>query len=330
MRSSITACPLQYQGETRIKIELSPNDWDAINKIKSMPGRKWSRTYSCWHVPHTEGALQQLKILFGDKLEARQLESLSGERAGQAGQTGSGSGDSRPAPLQGSGYLADIQPQFRIINQYGSDCRIVVGDRLALLRSASGWIQAFVPHDKKNWIGHIKSIPGRRWDAGQRCWLLPMTAESIHAIQDFFGELAAFGFAIPEELPERWAPSPPHKRAAQKPRLGEPQRRAISALEEQLILEGKRQRTVNSYRGILAGLLLHYPKIEPANITLEQINGYIIYKKKSAGISDSTHNQIINALNAYFGRVLNQNDKVQKMKRPRKRRKLPNVLSKGE
>ncbi|MCO6492406.1 MAG: phage integrase N-terminal SAM-like domain-containing protein, partial [Phaeodactylibacter sp.] len=173
-------------------------------------------------------------------------------------------------------------------------------------------------------------VPGRRWDAGQRCWLLPMTAESIHAIQDFFGELAAFGFAIPEELPGRWAPPPSHRHTAQKPRLGEPQRRAISALEEQLILEGKRQRTVNSYRGILAGLLLHYPKTAPEQISLEQIKAYLVYKKKSADIATSTHNQIINALNAYFGRVLNQNDKVQKMKRPRKRRKLPNVLSKGE
>ncbi|MCO6492407.1 MAG: hypothetical protein J5I98_28580 [Phaeodactylibacter sp.] len=137
------------------------NDWDAINKIKSMPGRKWSRTYSCWHIPYTEGALRQLKILSGDKLESRQLEGLSGGRVGQAGQTRSGFGDSRPALLQGAGHPAGIQPQFRTINQYGGDCRIVVGDRLVLLRSASGWIQAFVPHDKKSWIGHVKSIPGR-------------------------------------------------------------------------------------------------------------------------------------------------------------------------
>lgn len=55
-----------------------------------------------------------------------------------------------------------------------------------------------------------------------------------------------------------------------------------------------------------------------------------MYKKKSADIATSTNNQAINALNAYFGRVLNQNEKVQKLTRPKKLRRLPNVLSEEE
>ena len=139
-----------------------------------------------------------------------------------------------------------------------------------------------------------------------------------------------FGFAIPEKLPESWSPPPSNKCPPQKKQLNERQRRAISALEEQLILEGKRHRTIKSYKGILISLLLHYPKTEPEQVSLEQVKAYIVYKKKSADIATSTHNQIINALNAYFGRVLGQNEKVQKLPRPKKRRKLPNVLSEEE
>ena len=38
-------------------------------------------------------------------------------------------------------------------------------------------------------------------------------------------------------------------------------------------------------------------------------------------------NQLINALNCFFIRILEQEEKVARMKRPKKKRKLPNVLS---
>ncbi|MCB9035959.1 MAG: tyrosine-type recombinase/integrase [Lewinellaceae bacterium] len=338
MEVIITARPLCHRGENRIKIELSHKDWAAISKIKSIPGRKWSHTHRCWHVPFTEDALRQLKGCFGGQLDARQLEGVPGQTSAQACLAHAELQNPEPALLQASAPAqpespfpaARIQPEFRTITQYGGARRIVVGNRLALLQSSPQWIAAFVPHDKKNWIEHIKSIPGRRWDAKQCCWLLPLTAESVHAVRDFFGELAVFGFAIPEELPESWRPPPSSKRPPQKKQLNERQRRAVSALEEQLILEGKRHRTIKSYKGILISLLLHYPKTEPEQVSLEQVKAYIVYKKKSADIATSTHNQIINALNAYFGRVLGQNEKVQKLPRPKKRRKLPNVLSEEE
>lgn len=337
MKLTITARPLYHRGESRIKVEFSQKDWPAISKVKSIPGRKWSRTHECWHIPHTEDALRRLKNSFGEDLEIQGLEPFF-ERTGQARQAASLPESPEPASFQvvpsaqlkHTGVSTRIQPEFHTITRHGAATRVVVGSRLVLLLSSSGWIQAFVPYDKSAWIEHIRNIPGRRWDSEQCCWLLPMTAESIQAIQDFFGALAAFGFAIPKELPERWGSDSLSRQEPEKPRLNERQRKAITALEEQLILEGKRHRTIKSYRGILTGLLLHYPKAEPSKITLEQINAYLVYKKKSAGISASTHNQIINAVNAYFGRVLNQNEKVQKMVRPRKQRQLPNVLSKKE
>ena len=84
MEVIITARPLCHRGENRIKIELSHKDWAAISKIKSIPGRKWSHTHRCWHVPFTDEALQRLKNCFGDQLEARQLEGVPGQISAQA------------------------------------------------------------------------------------------------------------------------------------------------------------------------------------------------------------------------------------------------------
>ena len=338
MKLSITARPLHHRGEDRIKVELPHKDWAAAGKVKSIPGRQWSRTHGCWHIPFTEEALQHLKDCFGGQLDIQPLEGLSRQRSEHAHRTHTElqypePAAGRPAASQlpeSPALVSSIKPEFHTVTQYGGAYRIVVGNRLILLQSSPEWIQAFVPHDKKSWIEHIKSIPGRRWDAEQCSWLLPMTAESVHAVRDFFGELAVFGFAIPEKLPESWMPPPSNKRRPPKKQLNERQRRAVSALEEQLILEGKRHRTIKSYKGILIGLLLHYPKTEPEQVSLEQVKAYIVYKKKSADIATSTHNQIINALNAYFGRVLNQNEKVQAITRPRRRKKLPNVLSRED
>ncbi|MCB0376698.1 MAG: hypothetical protein KDD04_12335, partial [Sinomicrobium sp.] len=84
MKCSVTLHPLHHQGENRIKIELSHKDWAAIGRVKSIPGRKWSQTHRCWHVPFTEDALQRLKNCFGDQLEAWQLEGISGQISAQA------------------------------------------------------------------------------------------------------------------------------------------------------------------------------------------------------------------------------------------------------
>ena len=72
--------------------------------------------------------------------------------------------------------------------------------------------------------------------------------------------------------------------------------------------------------------MAHFPNTKPSQINKTQIEKYIVYKKQD-NISDSQINQLINALNCFFIRILEQNEKVVKLERPRKKRKLPNVFS---
>jgi hypothetical protein len=48
-----------HRGENRIKL-VFPFDNDTIAKVKKIPGRKWSQTMGCWHVPHENDTIKIL------------------------------------------------------------------------------------------------------------------------------------------------------------------------------------------------------------------------------------------------------------------------------
>jgi len=42
-------------------------DYDLIEKIKALPGRKWSKTKNCWHIPFQEDYLAFLNDRFNNE-----------------------------------------------------------------------------------------------------------------------------------------------------------------------------------------------------------------------------------------------------------------------
>ncbi len=65
-------------------------------------------------------------------------------------------------------------------------------------------------------------------------------------------------------------------------------------------------------------------------ITREEINAYILRLIKERNISASQQNQRINAIKFYYEKVLGRKSEYYDIGRPRKERKLPDVLSKEE
>jgi integrase/recombinase XerD len=189
----------------------------------------------------------------------------------------------------------------------------------------------YVPHGRQLWIEHIKRIPGRSYSYDDTCWKVPLNQESLLELQDFFKEQLILTFIPPDNLPEKWVPA--QKFPVQKPiisKLNDVQRVAVTALEEKLILESKLHRTIKSYKNHLAGLFAHYPDVKPSQISTKQIQSFIIYRRKEGKLANSSINSLISALNAFYGRALEQPEKVQALERPPKTRSLPNVLSTEE
>ena len=52
-----------HRGEQRIAIHL-PRQRSHIDRMRSVPGRRWSRTMGCWHLPMSRDALAALQEKF--------------------------------------------------------------------------------------------------------------------------------------------------------------------------------------------------------------------------------------------------------------------------
>lgn len=63
--SNLNVEKINHRGEYRIALQLS-YDKEKINKVKQIPGRKWSQTKNCWHIPYTTEAFKALKDIFGE------------------------------------------------------------------------------------------------------------------------------------------------------------------------------------------------------------------------------------------------------------------------
>ncbi len=88
--------------------------------------------------------------------------------------------------------------------------------------------------------------------------------------------------------------------------------------------------TIDTYREALKQFLLYYQNTPINEISNQHVinfnNDYIIKNK----LSTSYQNQIINAIKLYFKKIENKKLEIDNIQRPKREKKLPNVLSKAE
>ena len=88
-------------------------------------------------------------------------------------------------------------------------------------------------------------------------------------------------------------------------------------------------RTIETYVGMLASASKYFHQ-SPDKITIDQLKSYLHYCTKERGLSVSTLNQTINAFRILFQDILGLDWETIKIKRPRKNKHLPVILSKEE
>ena len=334
-------------------------DW--VEKIKTIPGRAWNQEGKYWSLPMVQTVVQDLNTWFGQniifdlKVPGNIPETYSPENWKTKYSTKeipTKDSNVRPLPARptaSTGHLSKIKtplirqvipaaslnklniqpgvrPHLRTFIQEGKEMTQVLGDIIIIQRSGENFLEASVPFDKKGWLQEIKDIPGRVWSPEAKCWRLPYVVETISLLYRAFGEKAVFNFRPSDEIPVAWANKPEPAVKTILPAHKE----CLVALEEQLILERKSYSTLKSYKGHLLRFLQYYPDVQPAEINEKQIRDYMLHLVKDKGISESTQNQVINAIKAFFEKVLKQEQKMYYIPRPKKPQKLPNVLSEKE
>ena len=147
-------------------------------------------------------------------------------------------------------------------------------------------------------------------------------------------ENLVLGFSPPQDLPDRIVVQKPPKQLNPKTslfyQLTEKQKAAVTALEKQLTIERKAYQTIKGYRNHFVQFLYFFKETLPSQITPGQIKEYLYQRIKNENISNSTHNGIYSALQAFYVRVLEKPEKLAQLERPPKEKKLPRDLGKDE
>lgn len=309
--------PLSHRGGEYIKVEM-PNSDAAKNIIRTVTGRKWSQTHKCWYVPKTAAAFADLQEKFEVVIKDA-VRPLAKTPVSEVVE-----------PVLSEDTVRPVQPAFiETKRPDGSVVRSVIGNHLILLPERETRFKVFIPFDKKGWIAVIRKIPGRAWNVAESYWSVPYVQDSFRRIWTIGRKNICLGFVIRTEIPAEFVlPErlPARKKAKSKTVLNPMQQKAMTALEQLFLLESKSWRTIKTYKYLFKKFLVFHADKKPSSIGAEEIRQYLTARKQD-NISDSQYNQLINTLNAFYIRVLKQDEKVMRIERPKKKRRLPNVLS---
>lgn len=147
-------------------------------------------------------------------------------------------------------------------------------------------------------IAKIKTLEGYRWHPEEKCWSVPYT-EFEHVLSVFNGEKLKIG-------PSVW----------------------LEDLRRELVSRKYSPRTIKAYVHYNGEVLKFFGK-NPYEITNNDVKDYLFHLVEEKDVSTSTLNTTINALKFYYGEILKRSF-VYEIKRPKKDKKLPVVLSQAE
>ena len=283
----------------KLKVNIPAHRRDWINKMKQIPHAKFDKIAKFWTMPYSKEEIRVFHRLF------------EGERAYK---------------LQIS---KDIPERFR--DYYESQNP----ERELVIRSDNNqeWFKVFVPKEAEAWRDFVKRIPGRTWNSYEKVWLVPYVKYSFRYLKEIFGNRLVIEMNINPNIPEYFSTTQQQSKPSKKQLtkiLNQKQQIAITTLEEKMIIERMSWRTIKTYKTHLKGLFLYYPKTLPSQISAEQLRKYMLHRIKKDNIAERTQLQIMNAFAAFYKRLLNQEDKLSLLKRPKKVKDLPNVFSKKE
>jgi len=299
---------IEHRGTERIKV-LFEKEVDLISKIKTIKGRRWSKTKNCWLLPYSKESFEALKKIFGEvNLDYPTTYSKI--------------------------ELNLVEPNFVDYQKNGNNFRKVVGDKIIVQKQSPKWLEAYVPFNHKTWIEVIRNIEGRKWEPNLSAWILPNVKATFRFLKQKIGlKEIIFNFKIEKDIPDYFQSKIKGKKKQKKKKLRlmtASQQNAIIELEERIILKRYSPSTLKSYKGHLISIFLFYPKLLPSAIEPKEIEKYILYQIKFKKISESTQNQIINAYKFYAESVLKKEKQYIQIPRPKNPRQLPNVLSQDE
>lgn len=180
----------------------------------------------------------------------------------------------------------------------------------------------FFPYDDAI-IRQVKKIPGTYWNKYERCWEMPYTKEGH---DEFIESVEGYAFIETRQIQKNKNIKEDFLNNVLNPED------YSKLLDFKRYMEHKRysRSTIDSYVSSIERFMKYIkPKFIQdimENDVINYVHTYIIPN----GYSYTFQNHLINALKLFFGKILNAKFDIERLERPKRENKLPNVLSKDE
>ncbi len=160
----------------------------------------------------------------------------------------------------------------------------------------------------------VKQIEGRKWSASNKFWHIPFFENYLEKLNLKFN--SKLEFIKDTDTKQEYKKNAVHSFPAE--------------YIETLKLKNYSESTIQTYRLHFQRFLKYYKNTKLENIIHEQIRQYLLYLVNEKKYSTSAQNQAINSIKFYYEKVLGKPVEKYYVPRPRKEKKLPEVLSEEE
>lgn len=150
-------------------------------------------------------------------------------------------------------------------------------------------------------IKKIKTIKSSRWDPVEKAWFIKVNEENTLALKELFGKQ----LIIIENND------------------------TVLQMKQELKLKGYSNKTIKAYISHIKRFD-NFIKKDLNSIDTDDIKKYILFLLDQKEASHSFINQAISSIKFLWQKVLHKSDNISLLSRPKKEKKLPNVLSKQE
>ncbi|MGC9331475.1 MAG: site-specific tyrosine recombinase/integron integrase [Bacteroidales bacterium] len=258
----------------------------------------------------------RLKLMFAyDRDLIRQIKQIDGARWSQTHRAWH-----VPYCAQAFKDLRSLFPGIEIAKNSAPDVDLEVFEKKMILR---------MPINEAD-IEFVKSINFSRWVKSKNHWEITNYGDNLKKLRRHFGARLQENDRQDETL-ERTIGNMSHpKKPVVLPAATPYVHACIDKFKKWLRYRRYSESTVKSYSQAIKSLMTYVSPKKAEAVTeddvVDFIHGYLIHN----GYSHTYQNQVINAVKLFFDKVYQTEFDIEKIERPRREHKLPNVLSCNE
>ena len=322
MINQITYKPIHHRGENRIAVVFSYNvAWH--QRVKKVPGAKWSKTLVCWHIPDTKENRMKCHLQ-----QNNTEETINNYRPALLKTVIAQPSYSLPAP-QTHFAASSLTTQQKLTTEKP----VII---LKPLQHRNGEHIALYFDLMQPLTQAIQQIKTIKQSTTHGCWYLPCTRSNYQLVVQATSHLARVDTScLKEYLLQKQAlvadvQKPLHKSTLKIIRnypLYSHNLQSIIAYRNLLVIMKYSPKTITHYCNAFHQLLRLLGPVHIDSFTKEKIMSYLFWLANNKQFSETNLNTTINALKFYFEKVLGRSKEYYDLPRPRTTHKLPDVLA---